>query len=99
MTIGPNGKPIITEPPPPPVIRVSGAFCGTAFWTAGPAIVAVLENAEVDLVDHLGHVVAKSPTDESGKFTFPALPVGKYRATLAGFMSTEEVIEIRNTNR
>lgn len=108
VTVRTDGKPITAEeavkpmPPPKPIV-ISGAFCGTAFGTSGIGsgsdVPTPLENAAVDLIDAMGHVVAETPTDRNGTFRFHAVPVGKYRATLPGFMKTEEVIEITSDNQ
>src|SRR5215831_3893737 len=82
---------ITLEPPKPPqIIRVSGAFCGTAFYALGR-----LDNAELRLKDQSGSVdVAKAATDSQGNFRFENLPTGTYRVYEPGFTLSDELIEI-----
>lgn len=96
ITIGSDGRQIPwTPPPPPPVLRVTGAFCGTAHDALGP-----FENAELDLIGEADlNIVAKVPTDAKGGFIFSRLPLGRYRAYVPGWTPSEEVIEITSANQ
>jgi prealbumin domain-containing protein len=91
--LGPPGPP--PPPKPPRIIRVSGAFCGTAFDASGR-----FGNAELRLKDQSGSVdVAKAATDSQGNFRFVNLPIGTYRVYEPGFTPSEELLEITGADQ
>jgi hypothetical protein len=86
-----NGKLAPTRPmPPPPVIRVNGAFCGMVFDALGPQ-----KNSELNLVSPSNlDIVARARVDGQAKFGFPAVPPGKYRVSLPGFATSYALVEL-----
>lgn len=78
-----------------PDVRLTGAFCGTAYAGGGPQFSWPLDDAEIHLVSPTdGEVIAIVPTDASGRFDTSNIPQGVYRVALPGFKTTVNRIHV-----
>jgi len=79
------------EQTPRAPVKISGAFCGRVFDQVGP-----IGPVELHLIDEAGHETAVIDADSNTNFKFPALPKGKYRLEVQGFILAQGEIELTN---
>jgi Tfp pilus assembly protein PilF len=84
----------------PKKLRVSGAFCGTAWSGASEQFAWPHKDSEITLMrPGKDAVVARASTDSNGHFQFSNVPRGTYVAGLPGFVDTNETVEITSADQ